>query len=72
MSDRKIGFISKYTNLIITTAIISLTLTLVNYNGNGFPLVRWLRGWAIAFVMLSILINFLPQTIHKIVRKILK
>lgn len=70
MSEQLIKTISKYTNLIVTTAIISLVLTLVNYSGTGFPIIPWLRAWLIAFLLLSVLLTFLPQLIGKIVAKI--
>lgn len=70
MSEQLIHIISKYTNLIVTTAIISLVLTLVNYSGAGFPWIPWLRAWLIAFILLSVLLMFLPQLIGKFVSKL--
>ncbi|MEK4152661.1 DUF2798 domain-containing protein [Carnobacterium sp. FSL E2-0243] len=62
-SKQKHIFLSKSINLVLTTAIISLTLTLVNYKGNEFFLFSWLRSWFIAFCVILLLSSFLPKII---------
>ncbi|MGO2963102.1 MAG: hypothetical protein ACTIDE_10905 [Carnobacterium maltaromaticum] len=71
-SKQKHVFFSKYINFILTTALISLTLTLFNYTGNEFPLFTWLKSWFIAFCVILILSSFLPKLVSDTVSKLIE
>ncbi|MBQ0139040.1 MAG: hypothetical protein KBT36_07070 [Kurthia sp.] len=72
MPEKTIQIVSKYVSQLMTTGVISLVLTVLNYTGDGFPLFKWVRGWLVAFVLLVVLAQFLPQTISKGMAKLFK
>lgn len=69
---------SKKYNLFFTivyagtlTAVVSLSLTLVNAGIDNFYFISWLRSWLIAFSIVFACSFFLPKIVHKIMNKII-
>lgn len=56
----------KYTGIVVTTAIMSLVLSLVN-SGGHFNLNIWLRAWFFAFLSIVILNMFIPKLTKKFI-----
>ncbi|MGX7153753.1 DUF2798 domain-containing protein [Enterococcus rivorum] len=66
---KKRTLLSKSLNLLVTTALISFTLTLVNSGTNNFSYFIWLRSWLVAFVVILFLSSILPQRITTLVTR---
>ncbi|ALS36838.1 hypothetical protein ABID30_001962 [Enterococcus rotai] len=53
------------------TALVSLTLTLINAGIDNFNFVSWLRSWLIAFAIVFACSFFLPSVVRKSLNKII-
>lgn len=54
----------------ILTAIVSLSLTLINAGIDHFYVVSWFRSWLIAFVIVFTCSFFLPSIVRKSLNKV--
>jgi len=53
------------------TALVSLTLTLMNAGIENFYFANWVKSWFIAFAIVFVCSFFLPSMVRKLLNKII-
>ena len=57
--------ITSAVTILLTTAVISISLTFLNNEQKNFPFNAWLETWKLVFILAYLISLFLPGLIKK-------